>query len=275
MRRALLSATLALTLAPPALGAALRGGKTIDVAHSARDVRHPDEQHELRIFVPKEARGQRRIPLVVFLHGVNKKTVRFHSMGGSAGEHPLDVREVVAELVGRGDVAPFVLAGPTTRESAKLPRTLFAHYDLDRTVEEVVRALGAETTIDLDRVVVAGHSGGACNPGGGLASALAGTSLRVLAGMSIDACMTEDDARSLAEAPSETELVVTWQPYTWQRDYATYGTILSEVRKGAEGKVVLSELTPPPQKGVHGRMVRYSFEAHLPRLLGTGASAAR
>lgn len=271
MKRALagLFASAALT-ASTAHAKDLGGGKTVDVVHSGRDVRHGDEGHDVRIFVPKEARGKKRVPLVVFLHGVNKKTVRFHSMGGSVGDDPLDVREVVASLVGEKTVAPFVLAGPATREAAKLPKTIFTHYDLDRTIEEVVRALGDEATVDLDRVVVAAHSGGGCNPQGGLASALAGTSLRVLAGLSIDTCMTEDDARALGDAPSETEIVVTWQPYTWDRAYGAFSDALKLARKDAKGKVVLAEMKPPPQKGVHARMVRYTFEAQLPRLFGGG-----
>jgi len=181
----------------PAIGR----GRTIDFVYDGSDVRHPTEAYVARLFLPGEVKKTPDVPrpLLVFLHGVNPDHVRFRFTGGKPDEP--DLRLIVAELIEAGTIPPVIVAAPSSVVSSELPTTLWPDFDLDRFVERTARTLRGKATIDLDAVVVVGHSGAGCNPKGGLASALAGTSLPVRAALSIDTCMTVADARALGDAP--------------------------------------------------------------------------
>jgi pimeloyl-ACP methyl ester carboxylesterase len=245
----------------------LARGKTVDVINDASDTRHFDEAWVGRMFVPREALGGQGSPkpLVVFLHGVNTDHTRFRFVGGKP-EEP-DLRIIVARLVERGAIPPLVLGAPTTTVACDLPITLWPSFDLDRFVERAVRALRPHAAIDLERVVVVGHSGAGCNATGGLMSAVAGTSLHLRGVLSVDTCMAESDAQLAAITPPGTDLIVTWQPLTWPRPFDLYASIFRAASGAATGRRLLEEFRPPVHAHAHNAMVELTLEKHLTAIL--------
>ena len=244
-------------------------GKTIAVIDDEHDTRHFDEASTGRLFVPHEALGARDVarPLVVFLHGVNPDHTRFRFVGGKPDEP--DVRIIIARLVARGVVPPLVLGAPTTIVACEIPVAMWPSFDLDRFVDRTVRALRPVASIDLDRVVVVGHSGAGCNATGGLMSAVAGTSLHLRGVMSIDTCMAESDARLASLVAPDTDLVVTWQPLTWTRPFDAFSAIVRASSEGVPARRLLEEFRPPTHTHAHNAMVELTLEKHLAAVLGT------
>ena len=243
---------------------ALNGGKTIDFVYDASDVRHPEEAYEGRLFVPREVAADPRVPrpFLVFLHGVNPEHIRLRFSGGKPDEP--DVRILVAQMIANGTIPPVVLGAPGTTVSSELPVTLWPGFDLDRFVERSARLLRGKATLDLDRVVLVGHSGAGCNAKGGLFSALAGTTLHLRAIMSADTCMDVDQAKLLAAAPAGTDVVVTWQPFTWKRDFDAYRAAMDAVPIPEGSRRFLEQMDPPRSMGDHHSAM---VEATLARFL--------
>jgi pimeloyl-ACP methyl ester carboxylesterase len=276
--------TLCLAAAPRREAAAqlplLAQGKTIDFVYDARDTRHFEEAYTARLFLPREARAAagpreaplRPLPLVVFLHGVNPAHTRFRLVGGKPDEP--DVRLVIGGMVRDGIIPPVILAAPTTVVSADIPVGLWPGFDLDRFVERTARALRGQAAIDLERVVVVGHSGGGCNTTGGLYTSLAGTSLRLRAVVAIDVCMAAQEARLLARAPASTDVLVTYQPLTWKRPFDEYRAAFAEAPTPPGALRLIEELSPPSGVHAHDAMVELTLRKHLAALLArTGAQA--
>jgi pimeloyl-ACP methyl ester carboxylesterase len=266
MKRAL---SLAIVLAASSAEAQipmLAHGKTIDFVFDAKETHHTDEVYEGRIFLPAEVRGDAQTPrpLVVFLHGINVDHTRFRFSGGKPDEP--DIRLVLGDLVARRVVPPLVVAAPTTTVSCEVPVATWPSFDLDAFVARTARALRGKVTIDLDRVVLVGHSGGGCNAKGGIFSALAGTTLHLRGVMSIDTCMSVTDARVLAAAPPWTDVVVTWQPFTWKRPFEDYQTTFRET-KPPEGSLRALEEFHPEHGNAHNVMVELTLEKYLARVL--------
>lgn len=262
-------AALAASLPRPAAAQVpiLARGKTIDVVYDARDTGHPTEAYVARLFVPGKARGAPTVPrpLLVFLHGVNAAHVRFHWAGGKPDKP--DIRIVVSELMERGALPPLVVAAPSSVVSSETPVALWPGFDLDRLVERAIVGLRGHASVDLSRVVVVGHSGAGCNPHGGLASAMATTTLDVRAFLSVDTCMTEDDARAFEAAPAGAALFVSYQTHTWDRPFARFSEVFDEVTRGRGGARAVDDLTPKEVAGAHAALVALSLERWVPGAL--------
>lgn len=241
-------------------------GKTIDVVYDTRDTGHPTEAYTARYFLPKEARDKPTTPqpLLVFLHGVNVHHVKFHWAGGKPDKP--DIRIVVAELVERGVIPPMIVAAPSTVVSCETPTVLWPGFDLDRLVERTIVSLRGHARIDLDRIIVVGHSGAGCNQTGGLASAMATTTLPIRAFLSVDTCMTELDARTFHEAPRGADLFVSYQTYTWDRPFSAFSEAFTAATEGRTSKREIEELKPREVPGAHNALVGLSLERWLPRL---------
>lgn len=263
--RAALCVALSL-LASPASAEPPRG-KTVDFTYDASDTRHHDEAYAGRLFVPREARDNPAapLPLVVFLHGVNRSKDVHRFMGGKHREP--DLRAVASDMIARGQAPPFVLAAPSTVLAATVPLGMWPEFDLDRFVERSARTLRGSVTLDLDRVVVVAHSGGGCNPHGGLAQALLGSSLPLRAVVAIDTCMQLAEAEALSRGPDGTDVVVTWQPFTWKRPFAEYRDVFARATPRPSVRFVLDELYPDNNGRAHNAMVELTLRKHLGPLL--------
>lgn len=242
------------------------GGKTIDFEYDGKELKDRARAYSGRIFVHERALSARRkLPLVVFFHGLNKALIPHRWMGG--GDEG-DVRKISAALMREGKVAPFVLAGPGSvqKEAVSSPAS-FPQFDLRRFVELVDENLG-DVEIDREQIVIVGHSGAGCSAKGGIVSGLE-LSPAPLAIVSIDTCMGASLAQALGGADPRTHVVVTWQASSWPREFDAFQREFKKVAakhpKAEETRHVLEEL--PSLAKPHDATVKQTFDKHLPILL--------
>lgn len=242
-------------------------GKTIDWKYDGADVRDRSRAYELRVFLHEKAlRATRALPLIVFLHGLNRDLIPHRWMGGG---NEGDVRKILSALIESGALGPTVIAGPGSIEKdAVSGGASWAVLDHDKLVSQVVAEVGDLAKIDLERVVVMGHSGAGCSEKGGVI-APAAAEKPPYAIVSIDTCMAAPLATALGGAPERTNVVVTWQTATWERDFGFFRQVFEKARKAhppADG--VLRELDALPNlPKSHDATVKQTFDKWLPRLL--------
>jgi len=260
---------------PPPRSGRLLPGTTTDYPYDGKDVGKPSLAWVGRAFVHDRAQERAAqgatLPLVVFLHGLNKDLIPHRWMGGG---NEGDVRKIVSGLIESGAVPPLVVAGPgSVVKEAVSHGASFAELDVDHFIErtEAALALGVGAPgvrIDRARVVVVGHSGAGCSAQGGIVAA-ARARRPVLGVASIDTCMGVGLAQALAAAPPTTHVVVTWQTASWKRPFgpfaATFGRGV-ETTPPAPG--VLRALDPlPALPRAHDATVAQTLEKWLPRML--------
>jgi pimeloyl-ACP methyl ester carboxylesterase len=161
--------------------------------------------------------------LVVFLHGLNDKRSLHPWMTGDPG----DLRPIMNALVRDRKTVPFLLAAPTQSRNAMIPKILWPDFNLDAFVAAVDDALEGRARVRANRVIVVGHSGGACNPKGGAIGAAAngsreGARIVPIALLSVDSCLDPEIVTSILEAPSSTKAWVYWQRATWPRHFEEF-----------------------------------------------------
>ena len=186
---------------------------TVYFQHEDERYLYPSQHHGGAALVSPGTRG-RHLPLLVFLHGTNPARALHFWMGGGGR----DLRPVAAAMFASKQVTPFIFAGPSQTRAAEHGRNLWAHFDLDRFVGDVERALDGRATVDPESVIVVGHSGAGCNLSGGLAAnfwARGRVAPREL--VSIDPCLDADLGQAFARRPAEVPLWVMWQSRAWRR----------------------------------------------------------
>lgn len=159
------------------------------------------------------ATSSRALPVVVFLHGMNPEALVHMWFGPPYG----DLRPVADAIVG-GGAAPFVLAAPTHARYATAAAVMWHDFDLTDfldTTEHALSEAGTGARFDRGRVIVVGHSGGGCNPTGGLFSESVAAA-RPLAVLAIDTCVDEKVTPALTELASRAPVRFYWQK-TWAR----------------------------------------------------------
>jgi predicted Rdx family selenoprotein len=268
-----LVALLAPFLVHPVAAKELRG-RTVDYAYDGRDIGHPERAWRARAYaVPEAAKADAPVPLLIFLHGLNRALVHHRWIGS---EHDGDLRRIVGELVAAGRVAPLVVAAPSSTVASQVMRhASWNHFDVDHFIQQTERALGDRLRIDTTRIVVAGHSGAGCSRAGGLSAAALGKR-KLWALLAIDTCMAPWLAQDLASAPASTHVVVTYQPYSWTRDHKLFSRVFErEVDKAPATQGVLrriDRLEPERKKGhnPHDDTVPMTLERWLPKLLPAG-----
>ncbi|WP_437733659.1 hypothetical protein [Sorangium sp. So ce1335] len=236
----------------------------------------PPEQRWLgRAFVHRLAAEEpgRPLPILVFLHGTNAAKIKYRWMGG--GQEG-DVRRIAAQLMEAGQIPPILVAAP----SAVLPaavavaRTSWPAFDLDAFLDATAARLRGVATLDRARVIVAGHSGGGCNPAGGIATALR-ASTPVHAALVIDTCMDADIAAPLAQSPPTTHVVVSWQTLSWpRRPFADFRRAFQrgvDARPAVPGVLRELEHLQPTEPMPHDAMVPLVLRRWLPSLLSPDA----
>lgn len=270
---------LALSLLSVATGASAAPppGKTIDFDyHALRDTRRHEESYTGRLYLPQAAlpSAKKPLPVLVFLHGLNGSGTRFPLMGGRTHPDEPDLRETIEKMVEEKKIPPLLLGAPSTVLSAQVARGMWPGFDLDRFLANSARALQGQATMDLNSVIVVGHSAAGCNPTGGLYSAIHGTSLHLKAAFAVDTCLFPDDAPLLARTPKETALVVTWQPFSWARPIDAFQEAFTQqpTRKGALD--LFRELRPANTPQAHNMMLPLTVEQLLPSFLAPPGAAA-
>lgn len=215
----------------------------------------------------ERAKKGEALPLVVFLHGLNKALIPHRWMGGGTEG---DVRRIVAGLIEAGTLPPLVLAGPgSVAKEAVGGAASFAELDTDVFLERTDAALAGKVKIDPARVVVVGHSGAGCSAKGGIVAALRGKR-PVLGVASIDTCMGGDLAKELGAAPARTHVVVTWQDASWsKRPFGLFeATFEKETTAHPPAKGALRQLDHlPALPRAHDATVGQTIEKWLPKML--------
>jgi hypothetical protein len=215
----------------------------------------------------ERAKKGEALPLVVFIHGLNKALIPHRWMGGG---NEGDVRRIVAELIEAGTLPPVIVAGPgSIAKEAVGGAASFAELDTDVFLERTDAALAGKVKIDPSRVVVVGHSGAGCSAKGGIVAALHGKR-PILGVASIDTCMGGDLAKELGSAPARTHVVVTWQDASWsKRPFGVFtAAFKKETAAHPPAKGALRELDHLPSlPRAHDATVGQTFEKWLPKML--------
>jgi hypothetical protein len=242
-------------------------GTTFDYAYDGRDDGHPERSWLGRAFVHARAAAppSSALPILVFIHGMNTEKIKNRWMGG--GQEG-DVRRIVADLIEAGQVPPMLVAAPSTL-NADDAMTSWPAFDLDAFLALTSAKLAGAATIDLDRVIVATHSGGGCNPYGGISTAI--RSKHVHTALVIDTCMFADLAATLGHARPTMNVVVSYTDLAWStRPFADFRRIFErEVKKSPPAPGILREIEQdqPTEPGPHNAMVALTLRKWLPRLL--------
>ena len=242
----------------------ISAGKTIDSVYDGSDVQKPNSAYEARFFLPKQvlAEPTKSWPMFVFLHGTNPDFTRFRMVGGRPQDP--DVREVIGRMIDEGLAPPMIVAAPTTTVSCHLPETMWPSFDLDRFVERAVKSLRGQATIDLNKIVIMGHSGGACNLDGGIFHALEATTLSVKAVFATDTCMDAPYIEKLLSISSnKTAVYATWQQKGWQRKFDQYKRIFQEKTSNHQGSARVAEEMAPAATNPHNGMVEETLRKYL------------
>jgi hypothetical protein len=253
-------------------------GRSFDFDYDGRTDGHPERRWAARIFVHDEALRQadNPLPLLVFLHGTNAEKIKYRWMGGGAEG---DVRRLVSQLIEAKAVPPMLVAAPSSVDPSTIANamTSWPAFDLDLFLDKAQSRLAGVSVIDRGRVVVAAHSGGGCNPRGGLRTALRASSTKVLAGFSIDSCLLADEAIDLVHVRSTTHVVVAWQTMSWtNRGFDDFKHLFQrELKKAPAPPGILRELSveAPTEPMPHDAMVGVTLRRWLPRVLMPAASA--
>jgi len=261
--RRLARACSALTVAAACGAPAAAQAKTLYFQHDDARFLYRFQRNGGAAVVPEGVSPEQQLPLVVFLHGTNSTSEPHLWMGGGGK----DLRPLAKRLIDSGQVRPFVLAAPSQTKNAFLAATVWQDFDLNRFVEDVVKATAGKATIDRTRIVLAGHSGAGCNPSGGLATDFwsAGTPLP-LALVSIDPCLDRKMGGAFARRPVEVPLLLWWQPAIWVREPAKFTAALGRGKPEARVDRVLE--LPPMGPNPHDAILPVALESALRELFG-------
>jgi pimeloyl-ACP methyl ester carboxylesterase len=248
-------------------------GETIDRSFDGGKVaQHHDESYVNRIYLPPQtaaAAAKGPVPLLVFLHGINR-THRRHRFSGNEGDP--DIRALVGRMIDEGLVPPLVLAAPSSVLSCDYSLSMWPSFDLDRLVEDTSRALRDRVAIDRRRVVLVGHSGAGCNPTGGVFGAVHESTLALRSVMLIDTCLAPDNAPLLTTLAPSTDVVVTYQTRTWDRPFDAFREGFFDARANQVSRektfaMTVFEERSPAGPHIHNAMVEDTLRAYLPRAL--------
>lgn len=249
---------------PPADG---KRGITKDFEYDAAELKDKSRRYTGRIFAHRVAyESTGKLPLIVFFHGLNRALIPHRWMGGGTEG---DVREIASDLFDSGAIGPAVLAGPgSIQKDAVSFGASFPAFDFDRFVELVIENLDPGLPIDLEKIIVLGHSGAGCSEKGGIVTALR-SKHPIHAVVSIDTCMPGSLASALSAAPPKTNVIVTWQTATWDREFPHFRKVFEKgVAKAPADPGVLRELDQLPNlPRSHDATVKQTFDKWLPRLL--------
>jgi hypothetical protein len=242
-------------------------GRTIDFVYDAKDVKIPSRAYMGRLYVHQSIVDKTKpLPIVVFIHGLNKALIKYRWMGG--GEEG-DVRRILSDLMDQGKIPQVLLAAPSSIQPDAVSQTAsFPFFDFDNFMALTEKNLEGVATIDRSRVIVAGHSGAGCSPGGGIVSATKST-LVPFSILSIDTCMGVDLAKSLAAASASTNIIVTWETVSWDRNFTAFKKAFQDTASAnPAGDGVLRELDElPALPSAHDATVAQTFAKYLPKLL--------
>lgn len=182
----------------------------------------PWQQRSSAVYIPSKVEQGAKVPLIVFLHGINGEGILRMWMGG--GNRDLRPHwESLAKETPKG----LIVAAPSQSRNASLGSRLWSHFDLASFVKATDEALGDRTHVDTTQVIVVGHSGAGCNLEGGIASIALG-SMHPMAIVPVDTCLDEELGKVLAQRPPQRRLWVFWQDRSWPRHAQAFRQAVEE-----------------------------------------------
>lgn len=226
----------------------------------------PRHQEAGGVWVSPNARPGDRLPLFIYLHGLNRAQVMRRWL------HPShwDLRAIVGPLAEAGRVGPMAVAVPaTTGVSARAARTIYSDFDPGAFVEAADQALGSRGFhIDRTRVILSAHSASGCVPGNGLFQGVGDPAVQTI--LDIDCCMDASSARLLGSAPPGQRVIVVYQDWMWNdgRHYSSFRRVFERLaaRQGDPSRRVLERYDV---RGVdaHNDIVPIALRRWLPELV--------
>jgi hypothetical protein len=196
-----------------------RAGKSFDFEFHDEEFLFLGQHRGARAYVPKQVTTDEPVPLVVFLHGVNRNN-QLHMW---LGQGPDDLRARLDGWIKRGDLPPVVLAAPSQTRLATWAGTLWTGIELEEFVLAAERAVAGRARISHDHVIVAGHSGAGCNASGGLLKIAADRgSIQPIGIVALDTCLDAEVGQALGRASQFTRIGTYWQSAVWNRKLADF-----------------------------------------------------
>jgi len=202
-----------------------------------------------------------KLPVVVFLHGMNRDGIVHPWFGPPQG----DLRSIVEPLVRAGSVAPFILAAPTHTRHATGAASMWPDFDLSDFLEATDAALAGTAHVDRSRVVVVGHSGAGCNAAGGFLGEGV-LRARPLAVVAIDTCVNERVAPRLAALAEIANVRFFWHR-SWRRP-------VDDLASACSTCAIEEVVDLPPRAIPHVAMVPAVLRRVLPELLPVASPTA-
>jgi hypothetical protein len=232
----------------------------------------PEHRDAGGVWVSPNARPGDRLPLFIYLHGLNRAGILRRWLHTSHW----DLRAIVGPLAASGRVGPMAVAVPaTTGAGATDPRTIYRGFDPGAFVEAADAALAARGfRVDRSRVILSAHSASGCVRGNGLFQGVGDAAVQTL--LDIDCCMDESSARALGAAPPGQRVIVAYQDAMWndgrhydsfRRVFRRFAAAVSEPSQRVIERYVM--------RGVdaHNDMVPVVLRRWLPRLVPPRALA--
>lgn len=226
----------------------------------------PGQSNGGLVFVPASVDPRRRAPLVVFLHGVNES----RALHPRLREGDDDLR-ALARSLSATTTEPFVVAAPSHTRGADAAELLFPHFALDELVDASERALGDRARIDRARVLVVGHSGGGCNPTGGMIrvasseGTVATPAVRPFAYVASDTCLGSYVSDALDRAAKTAKVRVFWQTWMWPRSSDSFTRSFCD--RVAPGRDVRCDVLSLTGVDAHEQSLIVGLKRVLPELL--------
>ena len=203
-------------------------GKSFDFEFHDEEYLLPRQHGGGRAYVPAQVTPDAPVPLVVFLHGVNRRN-RLHMWVGAG---PADLRAKLDSWIARGDLPPAVLAAPSQTRDALWPAMLWSGIDLDEFVAAAEQAIAGRARISRDQIIVAGHSGAGCNLEGGILKIAADRgAIRPIGIAALDTCLDGEVGQALGRASESTRIAAYWQSVIWRRKVVDFTIGFSLVRQ--------------------------------------------
>ncbi len=214
------------------------------------------------VHVPEGVPRGARVPLVVFLHGLNQDGPLHKWLGGRGTP---DLRPFFERLVSEGKTAPFLVAGPSQTRNAARPWGMWQSFDLGDFVARTELALGERASVDRSRVVLLAHSGGGCNVHGSILRSASSKAPVPYAVLAIDTCFDRGVAETLLLAAPETRIFTYFQRESWDRDFDAFRALFLGDRSRGPRDRRFVEI--PLGRGGHDAIFTVAMSRALPELI--------
>jgi hypothetical protein len=230
------------------------------------DARLLDPRHRNAggVWVTPNAQPGMRLPLFIYLHGLNRARIPRRWLHGSHW----DMRTIVGPMVSDGLVGPMAVAVPTTTgDSAQQERTIYPTFDVAGFVRAADEALAPQGfRIDPARVIFSSHSASGCALRNGLFAGVGSPAAQTI--LDIDCCMNAGFARVLANAPPSQRVIVVYQDWMWRRGYNDFiNTFLTLSARSPNPDARTLERWQMQGIDVHNDIVPIALRRWLPELV--------